>query len=203
MERIADAVDLRDTYTGHHSRRVTEYTERILRQLNLSGPAATLIITAARVHDIGKVDVPDNILKKEGPLTESEWVMMKAHAEHGAELLARHPAFKPCADIVRHHHERMDGKGYPDGLQGYAIPWGARVIAVADSYDAMTSDRPYRRGMSPTRATQILAEGRGTQWDPMIVDALLQCIADLIEQPTPSHTPFMPQWVSSPMGAAA
>jgi hypothetical protein len=184
LESMADAVDLRDPYTGGHSRRVTQLTAATLREMGLSGPDVELVVSAARVHDLGKIGMPDTVLLKEGALNEEEWAIMKAHPQRGAELLERYPDFSRGADIVRYHHERWDGQGYPHGLRGNAIPFGARVIAVADSYDAMTSDRPYRQGMSPQRAASILREGRNRQWDPTIVDAFLPSIAGLLEVPS-------------------
>ncbi len=183
LESMADAVDMRDPYTGGHSRRVTEVSAGILRVLGKHGPEVDLIISAARVHDIGKIGIPDQVLKKKGPLTPEEWALMETHPDQGAELLRRYPDFARGADIVRHHHERWDGTGYPHRLKGTDIPFGARVIAVADSYDAMTSERPYWRGMSPHQAAAILREGRGRQWDASIVDALLSTIAEQLEQP--------------------
>lgn len=176
LEQIADLVDLRDPYTGGHSRRVAEYTARMLEQLNLSGHDADLITTAARIHDIGKVGIPDAILNKPGRLTDEERLNMERHPVLGANLLARYPDFARGVAIVRHHHERIDGAGYPDGLRGTTIPFGARVIAVADTWDALTSDRPYRAGMDATRAAAILRAGRGTQWAPELVDALLAAL---------------------------
>jgi HD-GYP domain-containing protein (c-di-GMP phosphodiesterase class II) len=175
---LADTVDLRDPYTGGHSRRVTDFCAGILRELGLEGPDVAMIIASARVHDIGKIGIPDAVLQKPGALTPEEWAIMQSHAERGAELLARYPDFARGVEIVRHHHERWDGKGYPTGLKEYAIPFGARVIAVADSFDAMTSDRPYRPGMSDRQAARILLDGRGTQWDARVVDAFLSSIAD-------------------------
>jgi len=173
LEQLADIVDLRDPYTGGHSRRVAEYTAQILRQLNLTGHDADLIITAARIHDIGKIGIPDAVLNKPGRLTDDERRVMELHPVLGANLLLRYPDFARGVAIVRHHHERLDGAGYPDGLAGDAIPFGARVIAVADTWDALTSDRPYRPGMAAERASVILCAGRGTQWSPALVDALL------------------------------
>jgi HD-GYP domain-containing protein (c-di-GMP phosphodiesterase class II) len=178
-------VDLRDPYTGGHSRRVAHYCAGIFRQLALVGPEVDLIIAAARVHDIGKIGVPDHILNKPGLLTPEERAIMETHPDRGADLLLRYPDFARGVEIVRHHHESWNGKGYPSKLAGYAIPFGARVIAVADSYDAMTSDRPYRCGMTPARAAQILRERRGEQWDATIVDAFLHSIADQLEAPCP------------------
>jgi len=176
LENMADAVDLRDPYTGGHSRRVTAYSAAILRELGLYGPEVDLIGAAARVHDIGKIGVPDAILNKPGRLTAEERATMEQHPVHGEALLTRYRDFARGVAIVRHHHERWDGTGYPDGLAKMAIPFGARVIAVADSFDAMTSDRPYRRGMPVAQAAAILREGRGAQWDTALVDAFLRTL---------------------------
>ncbi len=190
LENMADTVDLRDSYTGGHSRRVAELCRGILAELALRGPEAELIITAARVHDIGKIALPDHILNKAGKLNPEEWVIMESHSVQGAQFLARYPDFWRGVEIVRHHHERWDGKGYPDGLGGTAIPIGARVIAVADSFDAMTSDRPYRKGMLLRKAAQILRDERGIQWDAAIVDAFLRSIAErLAEEARASASP--------------
>jgi putative nucleotidyltransferase with HDIG domain len=198
LESMADAVDLRDPYTGGHSRRVTEYTLRILHEMSVIGPEVDLIRSAARVHDIGKIGIPDQILNKPGRLTDEEKFIMDSHPVRGAELLARYTDFARGMDIVRHHHERWDGQGYPDGLKGLDIPFGARVVAVADSFDAMTSDRPYRAGMPITKAAQIMREGRGQQWEPIIVDAFLRhlekehlhlAIATTVAEPPPIAPP--------------
>ena len=174
LEGMADAVDLRDPYTGGHSRRVAESCNTILKNLDLVGPESDLIRVAARVHDIGKIGIPDEILRKSGPLTAEEWQIMKQHPQRGAELLARYPDFARGADFVRYHHERWDGQGYPSGLKGMDIPLGARVIAVVDALDAMTSDRPYRKAMTLDQATLIFRSGSGQQWDPAVVNALLR-----------------------------
>jgi len=192
LETLADTVDLRDPYTGGHSRRVTAYTEAALAALDVRGPEAALIVAAARVHDLGKIATPDAILGKPGPLDDAEHAAMRAHAAHGAAFLDRYPDFRRGAAIVRHHHERLDGLGYPDGLRGDAIPFGARVIAVADSFDAMTSDRPYRAGMPPAVAAQRLAAGRGTQWDPAVVDAFLTRVVPTLPPAAPWAAPAPP-----------
>ncbi|HZT95310.1 MAG TPA: HD-GYP domain-containing protein [Chloroflexota bacterium] len=181
LERLADTVDLRDLYTGGHSRRVTQLVDGILNALEKSGPEVPLIVTAARLHDIGKISVPDAILNKEGKLSDEEWAIMASHPEVGADFLGKHPGFRRGVEIVRHHHEAWNGSGYPHKLKGTDIPFGARVIAVADSFDAMTSDRPYRKGMTVTKAVSILREGRGVQWDPEIVDAFVRSIGDRLE----------------------
>jgi hypothetical protein len=178
LEDLADTVDLRDPYTGGHSRRVTAYCAGMLRALRFTGPEVTLILSAARVHDIGKIAIPDGVLNKQGPLTPEEWALMKTHPDRGADFLQRYRDFAHGVEIVRRHHESWDGTGYPGGLTGTEIPFGARVIAVADSFDAMTSDRPYRKGMAPERAAAILREGRGRQWESALVDAFLESVAD-------------------------
>jgi putative nucleotidyltransferase with HDIG domain len=169
LESLADQVDSRDQFTHEHSIRVTRWTREVLRELQISGPEAELIITAARLHDIGKVSLPDEILHKHEALTPEEWRVMEGHSIIGADMVGRYPAFARGATIIRHHHERVDGS---------SIPFGARVLAVADSFDAMTSDRPYRPGMPFDRAAAILQGGRGTQWDPMVVDAFLRVIGN-------------------------
>jgi len=176
LENMADAVDLRDPYTGGHSRRVTAYSAAILREIGLHGPEVDLILAAARVHDIGKIGIPDGILNKSEPLTPAERATMELHPLQGEALLKRSRDFVRGIEIVRHHHESWDGSGYPDRRTGTDIPFGARVVAVADSFDAMTSDRPYRRGMPREKATAILRAGRGRQWDAALVDALIRTL---------------------------
>jgi HD-GYP domain-containing protein (c-di-GMP phosphodiesterase class II) len=188
LERLADTVDQRDAYTGGHSRRVAELCAAILKALPLDGPEAEMIVAAARVHDIGKIDLPDHVLQKPGILTPAERALMQEHPERGAALLLNHPGFARMAQMVRHHHEACDGSGYPHGLHGPAIPFGARVIAVADSYDAMTSDRPYRRGMSPMQAVTRLLAGRDAQWDASIVDALISVLPGVADTPAALHS---------------
>jgi putative two-component system response regulator len=128
------------------------------------------------LHDIGKIALPDSILHKHDPLTEEERKQLEMHPGIGADMFARYKGFARGAAIVRGHHERWDGMGYPDGLARSDIPFGARVIAVTDSFDAMTSDRPYRRGMSVDQAVVLLRRGRGTQWDPHLVDAFTHLV---------------------------
>jgi len=206
LENMADAVDLRDPYTGGHSRRVTEYSMVILKELGVNGPEVDLIRVAARVHDIGKIGIPDVILHKPGPLTDDERAVMEQHPVHGEALLKRYADFTRGVEIVRHHHESWDGMGYPDRLKGADIPFGARVVAVADSFDAMTSDRPYRRGMPMRKATSILREGRGQQWDAAIVDAFLRGVAaqlEQFEQSTPLPVRLAPAAASEPEAGVA
>jgi hypothetical protein len=183
LVNMADAIDLRDKYTGGHSRRVAEFARLILNQMNISGVESDLIITSARLHDIGKIGIRDTILLKDGPLTPEEWQEMRLHPQKGAELLGRYADFSRGYDMVLYHHEREDGKGYPRGLKGSEIPLGARVIAVADAYDAMTTNRPYRSGKTSREATQILVNGSGSQWNKEIVDALLAALKNAQTEP--------------------
>jgi len=183
LEGMADTVDLRDPYTGGHSRRVAELSKGLLREMSKHGAEAALIVSMARIHDIGKAAVADHILNKPGRLTDEERSVMETHSDRGADLLSRYRDFAAGVAIVRHHHESWDGTGYPHRLAGTNIPFGSRVIAVADSYDAMTTDRPYRAGMPPRRAASILRDGRGIQWDASVVDAFLRTIAGRLEGP--------------------
>jgi putative nucleotidyltransferase with HDIG domain len=183
LETMADAVDLRDPYTVEHSRRVVELTRSILEELGRNGQEAALILVAARLHDVGKVEVPDHILLKRGPLTVEERAVMEAHPVQGADLLKCYPDFARIVEMVRHHHERWDGTGYPSGLKRADMPFGARIVAVAESFDAMTTDRSYRRALSTDRAAEILRDGRGRQWDPLVVDAFLRSIGGWLEHP--------------------
>ncbi len=182
LEDMADTVDLRDVYTGGHSKRVADLVHETLIQLKIAGPEATLIETSARLHDIGKIGIPDKILMKPGSLSPAEMAIMQTHSQKGAELISKYRDFSRGASIIRHHHERWDGEGYPSRLKGYEIPFGARVIAVADSFDAMTSDRPYRKALSARQAVQTLLEGRGTQWEPVIVNAFVDMVMSRIDE---------------------
>ena len=185
---MADTIDLRDQYTGGHSRRVAEYTALILRAMNISGAEADLILTAARLHDIGKLTIPDSILLKSGDFSAQEWQVMQSHSEKSSILLSRYADFARGASIVLSHHERWDGQGYPHGLRDYEIPLGARIIAVGDAFDAMTTDRPYRPAKSTAQAIEILREGRGTQWDPEVVATFVAAIKAI-----PPETETAPQ----------
>jgi len=176
IEALAEAVDRRDPYTSQHSQRVTEYVEKIVRRLNLSPGEMESIVWAASIHDLGKIDVPEEILSKPGPLEDDEWGIVRKHPAVGADIVAR-ISFHPTAkDIIRHHHEWFDGSGYPNGFGEDKIPLGARILAVADAFEAMTSDRPYRPAMSYQAAVAELEAGKGTQFDPVIVDTFLSVL---------------------------
>jgi putative nucleotidyltransferase with HDIG domain len=171
VESMADVVDHRDPYTFQHSQSVAAHAVATAKKLGLPDREVELIRLAARVHDLGKIAVPDEVLHKQGRLTDAEFALMKKHPETGAEILAKFPQYKRGRELVLAHHESMDGRGYPRGLSGSAIPPGARIIAVADAWDAMTSDRPYRTALDPEVALGELLRGRGTQWDAEVVDA--------------------------------
>jgi putative nucleotidyltransferase with HDIG domain len=173
LQALSNALDVRDSETEGHSRRVVEYMELIIEQMPVVPGHLATLRRGALLHDIGKIGVPDNVLRKPAALSDAEWVVMKRHPEHGARIISRIPFLEDVSRIVRHHHERWDGKGYPDGIAGEAIPLGARIFAVADSFDAMTSDRPYRRAMSVKDARVEVSRCRGTQFDPDIVDAFV------------------------------
>ena len=174
LQALSNALDVRDSETEGHSRRVVEYMELIIAELPVAPENLSTLRRGALLHDIGKIGVPDNILRKPAALSDAEWVVMKRHPDHGARIISQIPFLQDVSRIVRHHHERWDGMGYPDGIAAEAIPLGARIFAVADSFDAMTSDRPYRRAMSVKDARVEVARCRGTQFDPNIVDAFVR-----------------------------
>jgi putative nucleotidyltransferase with HDIG domain len=178
VRSLAEIVDHRDATTYHHSERVAANAARLARVLELPESEVELIEQAASVHDLGKIGVPDLVLLKPGPLTSAEMESMRRHTELGSEILTGFRLFRPGANIVRHHHERWDGAGYPDALAGEAIPVGARVVAVVDAFDAMTSDRPYRKALSRSEALGRIADGAGSQWDPRMVRAFLAMMAE-------------------------
>lgn len=173
IQALMRALEARDLYTRGHSERVRAWTIRISRQLGLSELEIENISLAARLHDLGKVGIRDAILAKAGPLSAEEWQIMRSHPIVGVEILSPIRMLQSILSMIRSHHERWDGKGYPDGNQGEFIPLGARVIAVADAYDALVTNRPYRKGFSREKAREILQMGSGTQWDAEMVDALL------------------------------
>jgi len=170
---LADLIDLRDPYTHGHSQRVAALAERLARRMKLQTTQVALIRDAARVHDIGKIGTNDLVLLKPGPLDEKERAEMQRHVEIGHRLLHHIPEFFEGAELVLAHHERQDGKGYPRGLAGDELPVEVSVIAVADSYDAMTTDRPYRRGLPWDAVRAELVRGRATQWRERAVDEFI------------------------------
>jgi putative nucleotidyltransferase with HDIG domain len=179
---LARAVDARDVYTGSHSQRVAELAARMARRLGLPEEDVELTRLAGSLHDLGKLAIPEEILRKPGPLTEPERMVLERHPQIGFRMLES-LGVDPVAEWVLHHHERWDGSGYPDGLPGEEIPLGARIIFVADAYDAMTSERVYRRRVAPTEAIVELKRCAGTQFDPEIVDAIAEEIGEQVEPP--------------------
>ncbi len=170
---LAQAVELRDQYTGGHTNRVKCYSTLLAQQLNVSAEDLRLIAEGTPLHDIGKIGIDDAILRKPDRLTTEEFEIMKTHTVKGAEIVALVPDLHPIIPIVRSHHERWDGKGYPDKLAGEDIPRLARIVAVADAFDAMTSDRPYRKGMPAAVAFAEVDKQRGLQFDPECASAFL------------------------------
>ena len=166
IEALAVALLERDRYTGEHSEAVIEMSGSVARNLGLGAAEVDRVKSAALLHDIGKVAIPDEILHKPGPLTDDEWKLMKEHPVIGERILRVLPGLGNVARIVRHEHERWDGGGYPDGLAGDAIPLGSRIIIAADTYHAITSDRPYRAARSHSEAVEELTRCAGTQFDP-------------------------------------
>jgi putative two-component system response regulator len=170
---LGSALETRDVETRAHSWRVAAYTIALCTTIRITDERRlTAIRRGAFLHDIGKIGVPDQILHKNGPLTEQEWVIMRRHPELGVRLLTGIEFLHDSLPLVRNHHEHWDGSGYPDGLAAEAIPIEARLFAVADALDAITSDRPYRKGRSISEARRIIAEGCSTQFDPAAIDAL-------------------------------
>jgi len=168
---LINALDLRDTETQSHSRRVALYSRRLAVELGVAGETLQVIERGALLHDIGKIGVSDTILLKPGKLTDEEWVEMRKHSMYGYRILEGIPFLDEARRIVRDHHERWDGNGYPNRLEGERICLGARVFAVVDTYDAMTTDRPYRKALPHAIATEEIEQMQGSQFDPLVVDA--------------------------------
>ena len=176
IETIANTIDAKDTYTQGHSYRVAEYSAAIAKALGLDKERVNNIHFIALLHDIGKIGVPDSVLNKPGRLTNEEYILMKQHTTIGGEIL-KDIKILPDLDIgAKHHHERYDGKGYPDGLSGNKIPYVARIIAIADAYDAMTTNRVYRKHLSKDIVLNELEHGKGTQFDPEICEVMIDLI---------------------------
>ncbi|MBE6836994.1 MAG: HD domain-containing protein [Ruminococcus sp.] len=168
IECITTAVDVRDPYTGEHSLRVGDMALLLCQSLGLSEEETNIIHIAGHVHDIGKIGVPDTILLKNGCLNSYEWDLVKKHPKIGADILSKSDKLTDIANLVLHHHERYDGEGYPSGLKGEDIPLGARIIAVCDSIDAMSSERAYRSAMPLEVVRMEIHNNIGTMYDPDI-----------------------------------
>jgi putative two-component system response regulator len=172
---FANAIELRDQYTRGHVERVVDYSQALARQMGWNSSQTNSLRFGSILHDIGKIYIRESILRKPGPLDESEWAEMKRHPVVGAELIKNIPYLAIAIPVVRHHHERWDGKGYPDGLAGEKIPMTARIVMVADALDAMTTSRAYQRKSTPEEAYEEILRCAGTAYDPDVVEALKGC----------------------------
>jgi len=175
---LANALEAKDPYTRGHSQRVSALARRLAEVSGLPSREVDVIAQAGLLHDIGKIGVPEAVLGKPGRLDPDEWEIMRRHPVIGAQIVAPFEFFAAGAIIVRHHHERWDGSGYPDGLRGTAIPLGARIVAVADVYDALTSSRPYREALPHHTAIQYIGEEAGRTLDEDIAAALIRLTRD-------------------------
>lgn len=175
LRTLIQAVEIKDTYTAGHSSRTARLAVELATELNLPPSAVRAITRGAYLHDLGKIGVPDAILNKPDRLDEIEWMVIRTHPTLGYELARQAPSLEEALDVILHHHERFDGGGYPAGLAGTAIPLSARVVAVADVYDALTSDRAYRPGAAPAEALAHIKAGAGSHFDPLVVRALVRC----------------------------
>ncbi len=173
LEALMEALDARDSETQGHSRRVAEYTAVVARRLGIEEPELTQYRWGALLHDVGKIGIPDAILRKPGPLTATEWAIMRQHPEMGAKILSSVRFLEDAVPIVACHQEKYDGSGYPRGLKGEEIPLGARIFTVVDCLDAMMMDRPYRQATTYERVRQELLDHSGTQFDPRVVEVFL------------------------------
>lgn len=176
IEALAEAIEARDSYTYGHSRQVTRYAVRLAEELGLAHDRVELIQYAGLLHDVGKIGIRDYVLLKPGPLSPEEFAIMKRHPRIGVKIIERVRGLRETLPIIESHHERYDGTGYPAGLAGERIPLEARILAIADSFEAMTADRAYRPAMDTERALQILLKGRGTHWDSQMVDAFVALV---------------------------
>jgi putative two-component system response regulator len=172
---LANAIEARDSYTHAHMKRLSLYAKALADQLGWDDARLEILEFGAILHDIGKIYIPESVLRKDSSLSDEEWVEMRKHPEVGAIMIRDIPYLAPAIPLVLHHHERWDGNGYPAQLNGEEIPEGARLLAVADAFDAMTSDRPYRQAMPKDVAYTEIRNGSGKQFDPVIVQAMEKC----------------------------
>jgi len=180
VEVIAETVDERDKYSREHSLKVAYYSEKIARELSLDEEKVDEIVFAAKIHDLGKICVPDSILCKAGHYTDAEFMEMTKHAQAGWQMARNLSICKNEADIIKYHHERYDGRGYPEGLKGEEIPIGSRILLAANAFESMIHPRHYRKTLTVEEAIRQLEEGRGTQFDPLVVDAFVRVIRNEI-----------------------
>lgn len=182
MAMLAAVINARDGYTGHHTNTVGKIAQEVAHVLGMAHDEARILEMAGYLHDLGKIGIPDAILCKPGKLTTEEWVIMRQHPARGAEIVRPHPTLQHLVPAIHSHHERWDGQGYPEGLAGEAIPLAARIIAVVDAFDAMTTDRPYRPAQPLAWALQELRSGAGSQFDPTVITALEQVLQRKVQQ---------------------
>jgi len=178
MRSLAQVVEAKDPTTRGHLDRTAHYGLALARRVDPVLADRREVIYGFFLHDIGKVGIPDSILCKTGPLNDLEWIVMRSHPHVGAKIVEPIPFMGEAVEIVRSHHERYDGSGYPLGLRGEEIPLGARIFAIADAFDAMTSDRPYRRALPTEEAVAQIQAGSGTQFDPTCVEAFIELVAE-------------------------
>jgi HD-GYP domain-containing protein (c-di-GMP phosphodiesterase class II) len=186
---LVSLVDLRDSYTGGHSTRVASYTRNIGVQLGLEERNLETVVLAASLHDIGKIGVPDHVLLKPGRLTEEEFEYIRKHSEFGWMVLRNLEGMEEASLMLLHHHERFGGGGYPGNLAGQDIPFGARMIAIADTYDALTTNRPYRNARTHDEALTEIRRHVNTQFDPVVVDAFLASFEETTTAETAQRWP--------------
>ena len=178
IQTLSKTLEAKDPYTSGHANRVEEYSIQLAEAIELSDDKIQNIKTAAVLHDIGKLAINDNILNKAAKLTSEEYAQIMKHPSIGADIISKMDFFKDIKDIVRYHHERYDGKGYPDGLKGDAVPIEAYILAIADSYDAMTSDRPYRKALSKEEALSEIKNNAGTQYHPHLAEIFVNIMSE-------------------------
>ncbi len=178
LRSLARVVEARDVETRGHLERTQAYGLALARRVAPDLAGTPGLAQAFFLHDVGKVGIPDRVLGKPGPLSEEEWTLVRRHPLTGARIVEPVPFLSGAVEVIRHHHERFDGTGYPDGLEGEEIPLAARIFAVADAFDAMTSGRPYRPALPVARAGEELERGAGSQFDPEVVGAFLAMLAD-------------------------
>ncbi|WP_406697494.1 HD-GYP domain-containing protein [Singulisphaera sp. Ch08] len=179
IRALTSAIDAKDPYTSGHSERVARIAVRLAEELGMTANQRSDLYLMGLLHDIGKIGIDDSVLKKTGPLTPDEYRLIQSHVEIGVHILSDLKKLHHLLPGIKHHHESLDGNGYPSRLAGDAIPLEARILAVADSFDAMSSTRPYRKRLTPMQIDEILKKGSGVQWDPKVIDALYACRADV------------------------
>ncbi len=180
VRAMTSAIDAKDPYTCGHSDRVARVSVRLAQEMDCDSNFVSMLYMAGLLHDVGKIGIDDNVLRKPGKLSDAEYEHIKMHPELGFKILADIRQLRDCLPVVLHHHEQWDGGGYPHGIAGEDIPLSARITAVADAYDAMSSDRPYRKGMPMAKVDGILRDGAGTQWDPDVIDAFFAAHDDIL-----------------------